>query len=229
MRTTLIDSQEALIETVKELGFLPFFRNNVPGFSLEERAAPSCWFSYDGGGVWKAWEWKGPVIRRGSFAYGKFFRGKAGFISAEAFLDFANYRRDGYDMDALYDDGLAKPADLELWEILSRAESLSTPELKQLAGYGRGGKKGYDSIITRLQMRCYAVVSDFDYRTDKYGNRAGWGIARYQTPERRFGPDFRRLVYRRSPEESRERILERLSALFPSAPTEEILRILRRV
>lgn len=40
-------------------------------------------------------------------AYGKFFDKKAGFISVEWVPVFANYRRDGYDFDALYEDGKA--------------------------------------------------------------------------------------------------------------------------
>ena len=36
------------------------------------------------------------------------------------FSDFANFRRDGYDFDALYDDGLANYRDKELYELLER-------------------------------------------------------------------------------------------------------------
>ena len=37
-------------------------------------------------------------------AYGKFFDKKSGFISKKWFSYFANYRRDGYDFDALWDE-----------------------------------------------------------------------------------------------------------------------------
>ena len=36
--------------------------------------------------------------------YGKFFAKKAGFISKKWLPVFANYRRDGYDFDALFED-----------------------------------------------------------------------------------------------------------------------------
>ena len=39
-----------------ELGFLPFFRCGIPGFSVEEMVAPEYWFTDEEG----AWEWKGP-------------------------------------------------------------------------------------------------------------------------------------------------------------------------
>jgi len=100
----MLSSVDALARLVDNLGFLPFFRNSLPGFSVEERTPPELWFSDEADGPW---EWKGPVIRRTGCAYGKLFGGKAGFVSAKWYPDFANYRRGGYDFDARYDDGLA--------------------------------------------------------------------------------------------------------------------------
>ncbi|WP_331472454.1 hypothetical protein [Lacrimispora saccharolytica] len=51
--------------------------------------------------------WREIIARSGKVAYGKFFDKKAGFISVEWLPVFANYRRDGYDFDALYEDGKA--------------------------------------------------------------------------------------------------------------------------
>ena len=56
-------------------------------------------------------------IRETGCAYGKFFENKAVFISKEWFPDFANYRRNGYDFDARFDDGLAAYKDKELFEL----------------------------------------------------------------------------------------------------------------
>ena len=33
------------IEYIGEVGFLPLFRNEIPGFSLEERTVPEFWWS----------------------------------------------------------------------------------------------------------------------------------------------------------------------------------------
>ena len=75
---------------VQQWGFLPFFKNEIEGFSIEEHTPPEWWFGdSDGGEGWGPWDWKGPVARTGSCAYGKFFRKKAGFISLEWFADFA--------------------------------------------------------------------------------------------------------------------------------------------
>lgn len=65
-----------------------------------------------------AWEWKGSVIRETGSAYGKFFDRKAVYISREWFPKFANYRRNGYDFDALYDDGMARKSDKILYDLI---------------------------------------------------------------------------------------------------------------
>lgn len=86
-------------------GLLPFFYCGVPGFSVEELTPSRYWFAGDVDGPW---EWRMEVARRGSVAYGKLFAGKAGFCSREYYPDLANYRRDGYDFDARWEDGIAQ-------------------------------------------------------------------------------------------------------------------------
>ena len=87
-------SEADLIKAINKYGFLPFFRNSIEGFSIEEHIAPEHWY-YSDSGQWDAWEWKGPVIQKTGCAYGKFFEHKAVYISKVWFPDFANYRRDG--------------------------------------------------------------------------------------------------------------------------------------
>jgi len=39
----LLRSSDDLIAAVEEYGFLPFFRNEIPGFSIEELCPPELW------------------------------------------------------------------------------------------------------------------------------------------------------------------------------------------
>lgn len=169
-----IHSAEDIWVLVQEMGFLPLFQNEIKGFSIEEHTPSSLWFSDTEPGPW---EWKGPVIRMGDCFYGKFFAGKAGYISKEWFPAFANYRRDGYDFDALYDDGKAARKDKYIYDTVAKDGSLLTGELKKKCNYGKGGNKGFETVITRLQMQTYLVVEDFEYLRDKTGTTYGWGVA----------------------------------------------------
>lgn len=218
-----IQTKKDLIKAVEQYGFVPLFANSILGFSVEEHASGDVWFS-GGEGVW---EWKGPVIRESGCAYGKFFENKAAFISRKWFPDFANYRRDGYDFDARFDDGLASYRDKDLYELLSGNAPILSKRLKQVGNYKKGGKKGFDTIISRLQTQCYAVISDFVYEMDKNGNAYGWGVAEYSTPEKLFGAEFTDLVYQRSPEESYKRVFEYLRKLLPRAEETAIKKLLR--
>ena len=218
-----IRTKQDLVEAVKRFGFVPLFTNSIPGFSVEEHVSPEAWFSGDEG----VWEWKGPVIRESGCAYGKFFEHKAVFISREWFPDFANYRRDGYDFDARFDDGLASYRDRDLFVLLDEHAPILSKGLKTIGDYRKGGRKGFDTIINRLQSQCYVLISDFVYETDKNGREYGWGVAEYSTPEKVFGDDFCRNVYARSPEESYQKVMDHLRQLLPGADEQMLVKIMR--
>lgn len=218
-----IKSAQDMTDLVEQCGFLPFFRNEISGFSVEEHTLPGLWFSGEEDGPW---EWKGPAARSGKCVYGKLFRGKAGFVSLEWFPELANYRRDGYDFDARYDDGLAARKDKEMYDIILDGGSLLSKQIKKIGGYGRDGKKGFETIITRLQMQTYINVADFEYTLDAHGTPYGWGVARYTTPEEQFGAKLVRSAYRREPSESKELIFGHLRKLLPNAEEKQILKII---
>ena len=218
-----ISTKEDLIEVLERFGFLPLFANSIPGFSVEEHVDPAVWFT-DQEGVW---EWKGPVIRQSGCAYGKLLEKKAVFVSRAWYPDLANLRRDGYDFDARFDDGLASRREQGLYDRIEHAGPIRSKELKKLGNYGPKGNKGFDGLITRLQLLGYVVISDFVYDLDRYGRPYGWGRAEYATAEQRFGPDFAETVYCRSPEASMQRLLDHFCTLFPQEDPKKLARILR--
>ena len=85
-----------------------------------------------------------------------------------------------------------------------------------------------DSSILRLQKQGYITISDFTHAKDKQGNEYGWGIAEYSTPEQFWGDEFTNEVYKRTPEESLERLVEHLKTILPGIPEEQIRKIIRR-
>ena len=218
-----IRKKEDLLEAVDQFGFLPFFANSISGFSIEEHIDSGIWFTEEEG----PWEWKGPVIREMGCAYGRFFEKKATFISKEWFPDFANYRRDGYDFDARFDDELASYQDKKLFDLVDSNAPILSKSLKQMGNYRKGGNKGFDTIITRLQSQCYVLISDFIYLTNKRGEQYGWGVAEYSTPERFMGNAFTECVYDKSPEESYEKVLVHLKTLLPSVDEAAIKKFLK--
>ena len=213
MRFPTIEKAEDLARLVDQVGFLPFFRGKVPGLSVADVIRPDLWFTEAEG----PWEWKGPVIRQTGCAYGKFFHGKAGFVSRAWFPHFANYRRDGYDFDAAYEDGKASFLEKRVYDALAGEASMLSKTLRAAGGLTGEDKRGFEGTLARLQSRGYVVTVDFEYALDRQGRPYGWGMARYATPERYFGEKFTQQVYACSPEESARKILDHLELLVPGA------------
>ena len=142
-----LHSADDLIAAVEQYGFLPFFRNEIHGFSIEELCPPELWFADDVDGPW---EWKGPAARSGKCLYGKLFNKKAGFVSREWIPDFANVRRNGYDFDARWDDGLASYKDKELYEAIAGEGRMLSKRLKEALNYRKGG----NPVLRRASRGC---------------------------------------------------------------------------
>lgn len=224
MRFNELGSADDIVRLVKKIGFLPFFVNDIQGFSIEEHCPRELWFAADADGPW---EWKGPIARSGECVYGKFFGGKAGFVSLDVFPDLANYRRNGYDFDARYDDGLASRKDKDVYDTITASGSLLSKELKAACNYRKGGNKGFETVITRLQMQTYVNIADFVYMRDKHGNTYGWGVAKYSTPEEMFGYDVITAAYKRDPQNSKELLLARLSDILPDVTEDKLLKLIK--
>ena len=211
-----------LEDAVTEYGFIPYFRNSLPGFSIEEHVDPKAWFYEDLEGVW---EWKGPVIRETGCAYGKFFERKAAFISREWFMYFANFRRDGYDYEGFFNDERGSYKDKALFDLIEANGPILSKDLKKLGNYKKGGNTGFDTSINRLQHQCFVVISDFKYVKDRFGKEYGWGIAEYAAAEQFFGEKLSG-IYKTDPKDSYEKVLTHFCRLFPKARTEDIKRFL---
>ena len=219
----LIRTKEDLCDAVRRFGIVPLFENGVPGFSVEEHVAPEAWFTDDEG----VWEWKGPVISGTGCAYGKFFAHKAVFISREWFPYYVNFRREGYDFEGRYEDGLVTHDEKRIYDEIKAYGCIPSKLLKRALNYGRGGSRGFDGAINRLQANGYVLIDDFIYETDRFGKPYGWGVAVYSTPEARFGEDFLAPIGQRTPQESRARIFAHLMEILPDADPRRIDRLLK--
>lgn len=220
-----IRTLEALISYIEQVGFLPLFANEICGFSVEDRVHPRFWWTGDP--VQDPWIWREIIAKSGKIAYGKFFGRKAGFISREWFPCFANYRRKGYDFDARYEDELASSRCKRIMDLFEDNRELYSFEIKQMAGFGKGGEKNFDGVIAELQMQGYIVTRDFRRRRRKKdGQEYGWPIAVYTTPEILWGYETISAAYREEPEKSLERIVDKVKREFPEGKEGQIKRMM---
>lgn len=222
-----IHTVDEAIEYINSIGFLPFFKNDIPGFSLEERTVSDYWWTGDK--KHDPWEWRQIIAASGNILYGKFFNKKAGFISKKWFPHFANYRRDGYDFDALYDDEKASMRQKRIMDLFvdkMPPTKLFSYEIKEQAGFKKGGEKNFEGTISDLEMKTYLCVNEFDQKVNKKGVKYGWSVAIYTMPESILGYDYVTSRYKEAPTESAKRIAEHMREIYPIATEKQIKKLI---
>ena len=217
-----IGSCSELIDCIQQVGFLPLLESGIYGFSAEAMVEDDCRYVVfpDGGWDWPLWKWKGQVVAEGNTVYGKFFAGKAGFVSREWWPDLCNYRRSVHPAP---EEGTIEDAILET---LREHGSMITRELRAACGFtGPKMRSRFDSYVTRLQMACRIVTEDFVYPVDRHNREYGWGWALLTTPEQLYGRDFCQCG--RSPEDSFERMVGHMRKMLPDADERQLKKMLK--
>ena len=200
--TDEIRTREDLVAVVNEIGFLPFFTCRIEGFSLEDNISYDAWYQgrWSGKIHWDAWK---------------------------LWPDFCNYRREGYDFDARFDDGLASYKDKGVVDYITGVGATLTKDIKDNLNYNKGGNKGFETVISRLQMETYVVPINYEYSKRKNGDEYGWGNCRYDIAESYWGDKLCRSAYKRSPQESLNRILMHVLKALPGLDEDELRTLLK--
>ena len=220
-----LKTPDEVIAFVRKVGFLPLFSVGIPGFSMEEHVPSFDWWTDDP--KRDPWIWRMIIAENKDIAYGKLFDRKAGFVSKEWFPTFANYRRDGYDYEGLYEDGKMKSRAKQILDTLRLDDNavgleMMSGQLRKMSGVA----KGFDNILIDLQMQTFLQISRFRQKRNKRGEAYGWHLPSFMTPETKWGYDFVNSVDEK-PVESREKIVDRIMKYYPAAEEKTIRKILK--
>ena len=96
MSEGFIHTASALIDYINDVGVSAAAQRRRCGGGRPTMAVDEeCRYAMrpDGNWEWPLWEWKGEILRESGCAYGKFFGGKAAFVSRAWWPDMCNYRR----------------------------------------------------------------------------------------------------------------------------------------
>lgn len=228
-RPPRVSSAEAMLDTILELGIVPFFENVIPGYSIEEMTPAENWFDTQENLSYTPWDWKIPCVQSGDVAYGKFLLGgKAAFATVEWYRELRNYRQSlpKYQPDE---------AQRQVLAYLEQNGSIGIKEVRGLLGVKKGAA---DALITRLMMQCRVITGDITrvYRgPDLHYN--GWQFSSFCRPEDLFEttaqPFFagfetasRSLQVSHSPAESYQRLVTKIRSLNPEATDAQIAKLL---
>ena len=229
-----IHTIEELEEYIGEVGFLPLFANDVEGFSVEEWTEPGCWWCENP--EVDPWIWREIISGKRKIAYGKFFDKKAGYISLEWLPYFVNARRDGYDFDARWEDGRANRREKTIMDVyisededgepIFHDELILSTNLKKQCGFGKGGLKNYQGIVTGLMMQTYLVIVDFKRRVSKKGEAYGMPVSIMLPPETVWGYDLVTSAYSEKPSESWQRLYDHVKEMYEEADDSAIVKLI---
>jgi len=216
-----VGSASELMTLIDDIGFLPLLESGIPGYNAEEIVDDDCRYVVfpDGGWDWPLWKWKGQIVTDMPCLYGKFFAGKAGFISREWWADFCNYRRSKYPRPQ--DDTIEGT----ILDTLRTTGSLITRELRAACGFNEKGMRSkFDGYVTRLEMATYIVTEDFVYPRDKHNREYGWGWSLLNTPEALYGKEA--CTCDSSAEESFLRLVRQFKKILPDTTEKQILKLI---
>ncbi len=201
MNTQFVQSASEAADFIIEAGMLPFLKNDLMGFSLEDHV-PDGWFDSDDHDL-NPWYWRYSFALDNQIAYGKFFNRKLGFVSKELFSDFVNVKRRGRTGEQFFDEGIISAEAYSLYEALFGGAVKSSIELRDELGFKRSV---VDRALTELMNETLIVILDFQRRTGRNGRPYGWPIAYYGRPEDEFGEDV--VFCNQSPHQSWQRLLK---------------------
>jgi hypothetical protein len=220
-----VTDSESMLEAIKAYGFIPFFENPIPGYSIEELTPPNMWFTDENLGPW---DWKVDVVQSGEIVYGKFLcGGKSAFAAPEWYAHIRNWKlsQEKY-----------KPT-AEGQKVLRLIEKEGSCVSRQVRELLKVKKSKSDSVLANLMNGTRLIIGDIQ-RVYKGPNLEykGWQTASYCTPESIFerpGEDFGpwhiggcTLKCGCSPEESYSKLRDHIKELFPKATERQITKIL---
>ena len=214
-----LKSAEELARYIREVGFLPLFRNGIAGFSVEENVSDRYWWSDDP--ERDPWYWRILLCSRDEIAYGKFFDGKAGFVHRDWFPFFACMRRDGYDFDARADEGLAKRNECRIMEAFSEDREILSAELRR-----RTAIKSFESAVSALEEKTYLITAALRQKINQKGQPYGWHVGVYTTPEHKWGEAFVTSAYCAGTAACTEKVVQKIRGCFPNAPRSEVQKLI---
>ena len=169
------------------------------------------------------WEWRMRVLdERGDIAYGKFFFKKSGYITKAWYPAFLAARRRGMTFEEAYAEGKITHFAKRIYHIVALHGNLPLHGIKQLGGFSKEDKSGFDRALTELQMHLFLTMCGRQQKLSQKGVEYGWSSTVFCTTERFFGEEVFAEAAAMTPEAAGEKIRKQVLTLNPEAQEKKI-------
>jgi hypothetical protein len=169
------------------------------------------------------WEWRMRVLNeRSDIAYGKLFFKKSGFITKEWYPYFLAVRRCGITFDEAYGGGKISNFAKRIYDVVADNGTLPLDGIKQMAGFSKEDKSGFDRAITELQMKMFLTMCGRQQKLSRKGEEYGWSSTVFCTTENFFGEAVFETAAKITGDEAHQKIREQILRLNPDALDKKI-------
>ena len=219
----MVNNYNDFIEVLMDAGFSMAGGGNEGIFAIinhgwnEEVDSPIQWHTEDP--ETDPWEWRMRVLNeRDDISYSKIFFKKTGFITREWYPYFLSARRRGLTFEEAYESGKMSHFAKRIFEAVEGADTLSVPEIKRVAGFGKDDKSAFDKALTELQMGMFTTICGRKHNP----NNNNWSATVFCTTEHFWGADVFAEADGISSEAAAEKIWEQVLRLNPNATDKKI-------
>ena len=169
------------------------------------------------------WEWRMRVLdERDDIAYGKLFFKKSGYITRKWYPYFLAARRGSTTFDEAYESGTISHFAKRIYQVVAGSGTLPLHGIKELAGFSKEDKSGFDRALTELQMRMFLTMCGKQQKLSQKGEEYGWSSTVFCTTERFFGDAPFDEADKITREAAFEKIKEQILRLNPEAQDKKI-------
>jgi hypothetical protein len=175
------------------------------------------------------WEWRMRVLdERNDIAYGKLFFKKSGFITREWYPYFLAVRRGDVSFAEAYDDGTISHFAKRIYDVVLENGNMPLHGIKQIAGFSKDDKSGFDRAITELQMKMYLTMCGRQQKLSQMGMEYGWSSTVFCTTENFFGNTVFDEAVKIPKDEAFGKIKEQILNLNPTADEKKIEKFINK-
>ena len=149
---------------------------------------PICWFT--GNPDTDPCVWSIRIFNeRNDIAYAKLFNKKSGYITKNWYHYFLAVRREGKTFEDRYAAGEMSHFAKRIYEVITSNDRLPVHNIKELGGFSKKDKPGFDRALTELQMKMFITICGAQQKQSQTGKEYAWPSNVFCTTEYFWGSD----------------------------------------
>jgi hypothetical protein len=173
------------------------------------------------------WEWRIRVLdERNDITYAKLFFKKSGFITKDWYPYFLAARRGGITFEESYESGTSSHFAKRIYEVVAEHETLPLHAIKQLAGFAKEDKSGFDRALTELQMKMFLTMCGRQQKLSEKGEEYGWSSTVFCTTEHFFGDEVFEKAAAINSDKAKKAITAQVLKVNPAAVEKKVIKFI---